>query len=54
MAPLNLDEALSEALTFVQHEILGSNVALRVEQANELPVIIRIPPLTGRNHALGH
>lgn len=40
MAPLNLNEVLSESLSFVQHELLSSRVALRVEQASELPVIL--------------
>ena len=40
MEPLNLNEALSEALTFVQHELLSSRVALRVEYASALPVIL--------------
>ena len=40
MAPLNLNEVLSEALTFVQHELLSSQVALRVEQARALPIIL--------------
>jgi signal transduction histidine kinase len=40
MAPLDLNEVLSEALTFVQHELLSSGVALRVEHASALPVIL--------------
>ena len=40
MAPLNLNDVLSEALSFVQHELLSSRVALRVEQASALPVIL--------------
>jgi C4-dicarboxylate-specific signal transduction histidine kinase len=40
MAPLNLNEVLSEALTFVQHELLSSRVALRLEHASALPVIL--------------
>jgi NO-binding membrane sensor protein with MHYT domain/nitrogen-specific signal transduction histidine kinase len=40
MEPLNLNEVLSEALTFVQHELLSSRVALRVEYASALPVIL--------------
>ena len=40
MAPLDLHEILSEALTFVQHELLSSRVALRVERASTLPVIL--------------
>jgi predicted ATPase/signal transduction histidine kinase len=40
MAPLNLNEVLSESLSFVQHEILSSRVALRVEHASTLPAIL--------------
>jgi signal transduction histidine kinase/tetratricopeptide (TPR) repeat protein len=40
MAPLNLNEVLSEALTLVQHELLSSRVALRMEQASPLPIIL--------------
>jgi signal transduction histidine kinase len=40
MAPLDLHEILSEALTFVQHELLSSRVALRVERASTLPIIL--------------
>jgi len=40
MAPLNLNEVLSEALTLVHHELLSSRVALRMEQASALPVIL--------------
>ncbi len=40
MAPLNLNEVLSEALTLVQHELLSSRVALRLEQASALPLIL--------------
>ena len=40
MAPLNLNEILSEALTFVQHELLSSRVALRVEHASAPLVIL--------------
>jgi len=39
MAPLDLDEVLSEALSFVQHELLGSQVALRVERTDALPPV---------------
>jgi predicted ATPase/signal transduction histidine kinase len=39
MAPLNLNEVLSEALSLVQHELSSSRVALRMEQARVLPVI---------------
>jgi predicted ATPase/signal transduction histidine kinase len=40
MAPLNLHEVLSETLTFVQHELINSGVALRVEHGSALPVIL--------------
>jgi signal transduction histidine kinase len=40
MAALDLNEVLSEVLTFVQHELRGSRVALRVEQTRPLPVIL--------------
>jgi predicted ATPase/signal transduction histidine kinase len=40
MAPLNLNEVLSEALTLVQHELSSARVALRMEQASALPVIL--------------
>jgi predicted ATPase/signal transduction histidine kinase len=40
MTLLNINEVLSEALTLVQHELLSSQVALRLEQANALPVIL--------------
>jgi signal transduction histidine kinase/GAF domain-containing protein len=40
MAPLNLNEVLSEALTFVQHELLSSRVDLRLEQMRSLPVVL--------------
>jgi PAS domain S-box-containing protein len=40
MAPLNLNEVLSEALTLVQHELLSSRVALCLEQASALPIIL--------------
>jgi predicted ATPase/signal transduction histidine kinase len=39
MAPLNLNDVLSEALTLVQHELSSSRVALRMEQPRALPVI---------------
>jgi signal transduction histidine kinase len=39
MTPLDLNELLSESLTFVQHELQSSRVALRVEHASALPVI---------------
>jgi predicted ATPase/signal transduction histidine kinase len=40
MAPLNLHDVLSEALILVQHELSSSRVALRMEQASALPVIL--------------
>jgi predicted ATPase/signal transduction histidine kinase len=40
MAPLNLNEVLSDALTLVQHELLSSRVALRMEQSSALPLIL--------------
>jgi predicted ATPase/signal transduction histidine kinase len=40
MVPLNLNDVLGEALTFVQHELLSSSVVVRSEQASVLPVIL--------------
>jgi predicted ATPase/signal transduction histidine kinase/GAF domain-containing protein len=40
MAPLNLNDVLSESLSFVQHELSSYRVAVRVEQATMLPVIL--------------
>jgi predicted ATPase/signal transduction histidine kinase/GAF domain-containing protein len=40
MAPLNLNDILSEAVTFVQHELISSRVALRTEYASVLPVVL--------------
>jgi signal transduction histidine kinase len=40
MAPLDLNEVLSEALSLVQHELLSSRVALRVEHAVAPPIIL--------------
>jgi signal transduction histidine kinase len=40
MAPLNLNDVLSEVLTFAHHEVLSSDVALRVEYASALPLIL--------------
>ena len=40
MAPLEMNEVLSETLTFVQHELLSSRVTLRTEYASSLPVIL--------------
>jgi signal transduction histidine kinase len=40
MAPFNLNELLSEAVAFAQHEILSARVALRTEYASALPVVL--------------
>jgi predicted ATPase/signal transduction histidine kinase len=40
MAPLDLDDVLNESLAFVQHELSSSRVALRVERASMLPVVL--------------
>jgi predicted ATPase/signal transduction histidine kinase len=40
MAPLNLNDVLSEALTFVQHELLSSGVVVRLEHASALSMIL--------------
>jgi signal transduction histidine kinase len=40
MTPLNLNDLLSETLTFVQHELQSSRVALRVERASVLPTVL--------------
>jgi signal transduction histidine kinase len=40
MAPLDLNEILSEVLALVQHELVSSRVALRLEQAGALPLIL--------------
>ena len=40
MVPLNLNDVLSEALSFVQHELSSARVALRVEHAGALPIIL--------------
>jgi len=40
MAPLNLNEVLNEALILVHHELASSRVALRMELASVLPVIL--------------
>jgi NO-binding membrane sensor protein with MHYT domain/nitrogen-specific signal transduction histidine kinase len=40
MAPLILDDLLSESLSLVQHELLSSRVTLRVEHTSGLPVIL--------------
>jgi signal transduction histidine kinase len=39
MIALDLNDVLSEVLTFVHHELLSSDVALRVEYASGLPII---------------
>jgi C4-dicarboxylate-specific signal transduction histidine kinase len=39
MVPLDLHDVLSEALSFVHHELLSSRVAVRMEQASALPAI---------------
>jgi signal transduction histidine kinase len=40
MALLKLNDVLSEALTFVQHELLSSGVVVRLEHASALPSIL--------------
>ncbi len=40
MAPLNLNDLLSEAVNFAQHELLSSRVALRAECASALPIVL--------------
>jgi signal transduction histidine kinase len=40
MAPLDLHEVLSEALILVQHELVSSRVALRMEHASAPPLIL--------------
>jgi signal transduction histidine kinase len=40
MAPVDLNQLLSETLTFVQHELLSSRVALREERAKALPPVL--------------
>jgi C4-dicarboxylate-specific signal transduction histidine kinase len=40
MAPLDLNEVLSEAATFAQHELLNSRVVLRVEQMHPRALIL--------------
>jgi signal transduction histidine kinase len=40
MMPLDLNDVLSEALSFVRHELLNSRVAVRTEYAGTLPVIL--------------
>jgi signal transduction histidine kinase len=40
MLPLNLNEVVSEAVAFVQHELLSAGVSLRTELATALPLIL--------------
>jgi signal transduction histidine kinase len=40
MTPLNLSDVLVEALTFVQHDLINAGVALHLEHASTLPVIL--------------
>jgi predicted ATPase/signal transduction histidine kinase/GAF domain-containing protein len=40
ITPLNLNDVLGEALTFVQHELINSGVALRVEHAIPRPLVL--------------
>ncbi len=40
MVPLNLDEVLGEALSFVHHELSSSRVAVRMEPGSVLPVVL--------------
>jgi signal transduction histidine kinase len=40
MVPLNLNDVLSEALSFVHHELSSSRVAVRVEPASALAVVL--------------
>jgi predicted ATPase/signal transduction histidine kinase len=40
MTPLNLSDVLVEALTFVQHDLINASVALHLEHASTLPVIL--------------
>jgi signal transduction histidine kinase/GAF domain-containing protein len=40
MVPLNLNDVLSEVLTFVHHELVSSDVGLGVEYASALPVVL--------------
>jgi len=40
MVPLNLNEVLSEALSFVHHELSSSRVAVRVEPDSVLPIVL--------------
>ncbi len=40
MAPLELNEAVSEALALVQHELLSHRVSMRMDLATTLPLIL--------------
>jgi signal transduction histidine kinase len=40
MVPLDLNDVLGEALSFVHHELLSSRVAVRMEHASARPVIL--------------
>jgi signal transduction histidine kinase len=40
LAPLDLNDIVSEALTFMQHELLSSGVVVRLERASALPIIL--------------
>jgi predicted ATPase/signal transduction histidine kinase/GAF domain-containing protein len=40
MTPVNLNDLLSEAVTFVQHELLSSRVVLRTDYASSPPVVL--------------
>jgi predicted ATPase/signal transduction histidine kinase/GAF domain-containing protein len=40
MVPLNLNDVVSEAVAFVQHELLSAGVSLRTELATALPLIL--------------
>ena len=40
MAPLNPHDVLSEALTFVQHEVRSTGVVVRLEHAIVLPIVL--------------
>jgi signal transduction histidine kinase len=40
MIPLNINDVVSEAMAFLQHELLGYRASLRMELASALPVIL--------------
>jgi C4-dicarboxylate-specific signal transduction histidine kinase len=40
MVPLDLNDVLSEAVSFLDHELLSSRVAVRVEHAGALPFVL--------------